>query len=353
MSNKINFLNRKGYWNIGRMWRYPIFQHFNIPPSTRKNNCNGRKFLFFLLLFFYLNPSFSFSQQTTVVKDTLFFLTPSKEYNSKRFIAVTTTTATLYAGTMTGLYVLWYKDYPLTHFHFFNDNEEWQQMDKIGHVTTAYQAGKCGIDMLSWTGVERKKAIWYGGLVGTVYQTSVEVLDGFSPAWGFSFGDELANITGSALLITQALAWNEQRIQLKYSFHQTDYPSFRPNLLGGNLTEQWLKDYNGQTYWASVNINSFLKKTSRFPKWLNVAVGYGAEGMTGGSSNPTGINGTLLPYFDRYRKYYLSLDVDLEKLETRSLFLKTLFQVVGFIKFPAPALEYNEKGKFGFYWLYF
>lgn len=334
MSNKINFLNRKEYWNIGRI---------------------GRKFLFFLLLFFYLDISSSFSQQATVVKDTLPFLSRAKEYNSKRFVTVTATAATLYAGTMTGLYVLWYKDYVLTNFHFFNDNEEWLQMDKIGHIATAYQAGKCGIGMLSWTGVERKKAIWYGGLAGTVYQTSVEVLDGFSPAWGFSLGDELANITGSALLISQALAWDEQRIQLKYSFHQTDYPSFRPNLLGKNLTEQWLKDYNGQTYWASVNIYSFLNHSykNRFPKWLNVAVGYGADGMTGGNGNPTEVNGVPLPYFERYRKYYLSLDVDWERIGTRSPFLKTLFRVVGFIKFPAPALEYNEKGEFGFYWLYF
>jgi len=40
--------------------------------------------------------------------------------------------------SLTGLSVLWYADYPHTSFHFINDNSEWLQMDKAGHLTTAY-----------------------------------------------------------------------------------------------------------------------------------------------------------------------------------------------------------------------
>jgi len=52
-----------------------------------------------------------------------------------------------------------------------------------------------------------------------------------------------------------------------------------------------------------------MKKESRFPKWLNVAVGYGAEGMVGSYYNPSN-----LPHFDRYRQYYLSLDIDFTRI---------------------------------------
>ena len=106
-----------------------------------------------------------------------------------------------------------------------------------------------------------------------------------------------------------------------------------------------MKDYNGQTYWLSINLASFMKKETNFPSWLNVAVGYGATGMTGGSFNPPYIdeNGNQL-YFDRYRQYYISLDADLSRIRTNSKFLKALFKTIGFIKIPAPALEFNKNG---------
>lgn len=246
---------------------------------------------------------------------------------------------------MIGLNSLWYKDYPRSAFHFFNDDNEWLQMDKAGHMTTSYYVGRIGIGLMKWSGVERKKAIWYGGLLGLLFQTNIEILDGLSSQWGFSIGDETANTLGAALLIGQELAWDEQRIVLKYSYSQSQYAQYRPEELGTNLSQTWLKDYNGQTYWASVNIGSFLNKGSRFPKWLNIAFGYGADGMTGASSNPAfNSKGIAIPSFERYRQFYLSLDADLSKIKTRSKFLKGFFTAFGFIKIPAPTLEFDKKG---------
>lgn len=48
------------------------------------------------------------------------------------------TQGVIYAGSMAELYYLWYKDYPQTNFHFFNDNSEWLQMDKMGHFFSSY-----------------------------------------------------------------------------------------------------------------------------------------------------------------------------------------------------------------------
>jgi hypothetical protein len=286
-------------------------------------------------------------------KDTTSFFASSPTFNKSRFNKVIGTEAVLYVGTLTALGTMWYADYPRSSFHFFNDNDEWLQMDKAGHMVTSYSIGRTGINLLKWSGVERKKAIWYGGIMGSFYQSTLEILDGFSSQWGFSMGDFAANTLGSALVIGEELAWDEQRISLKYSFHQTDYPQYRPNMLGSNLTQQFLKDYNGQTYWLSTNIKSFLFKETRFPTWLNVALGYGAEGMTGAVFNPPfDKNGYYLPIFDRYRKFYLSLDVDLTRIKTRSHFLKTVFNTIGFIKIPAPALVFGEKGMKG-YWIYF
>ncbi|CAN5371193.1 DUF2279 domain-containing protein [soil metagenome] len=312
------------------------------------------KYLLFLLLAFAVVPA-SAQNDSIQIKQTLVDTTSNKldvcgfayqpVFSKKRFALVTGTEAILYVSSIVGLNELWYKDYPRSNFHSFNDNQEWLQMDKVGHLTSAYYVGRVGIRLLKWSGVERKKAIWYGGMLGFAYQNTIEVLDGYSSEWGFSWGDFTANTGGTLLCIGQELAWHEQRIVLKYSFQQIDYAKFRPNVLGKNLQENMLKDYNGQTYWLSVNPASFMVSSTKFPKWLNIAFGYGANGMTGGDFNPPYIDEKGFQiYHERYRQYYLSFDVDLTRIKTKSKFLNTVFYSIGFLKIPAPAIEFSEKG---------
>ncbi|MEJ2113650.1 MAG: DUF2279 domain-containing protein, partial [Flavobacteriaceae bacterium] len=182
------------------------------------------------------------------------FLKPSDTLNTSRRNAVIITEASLATISLIGLNELWYSDYERSKFHVINDNEEWLQMDKLGHVFTSYQLGKYGANVLNWSGVNKKEQLIYGGTLGFVFLTTVEVLDGFSEEWGFSWGDVVANGVGSGLYISQELLWNEQRITLKYSFHKTKYASMNPDKLGDSYSEQVLKDYNGQTYWLSANI---------------------------------------------------------------------------------------------------
>ena len=177
------------------------------------------------------------------------------------------------------------------------------------------------------------------------------MFDGFSAQWGASKGDLLANATGSGLYVAQQLLWKEQKIIPKFSFHYTPYASARPNLLGDNFANQIPKDYNGQTYWLSANIHSFFKSSKVVPKWLNVAVGYGAEGMITGKDEF--VNTVFLPTDKRYRQFYLSLDVDLTKIETKSHFIKTILTVFNTIKIPAPTFEIKGLGGTKFHWVYF
>ena len=158
---------------------------------------------------------------------------------------------------------------------------------------------------------------------------------------------------GDFPFISQQLAWHQQKFMLKYSFHQTAYAAYRPNLLGNNLIQNMIKDYNGHTYWISGNIRSFCHEESKFPKWLNVAVGYGAEGMTGAFSNAESTDGHQIPAFTRYRKFFLSVDVDLTRIPTKSPFLRTMFTLLSFIKIPAPAIGYSTQGSWSFYPLYY
>lgn len=266
------------------------------------------------------------------------FLTPSDTLNKKRQNTVIVTAAALASVTLLGLNQLWYADYPRSDFHFINDNTEWLQMDKVGHMYSAYHLGRFGAEMMNWSGASQKKQLVYGAGLGFAFLTAVEVLDGFSSQWGASSGDIIANATGTALYVSQELLWKEQRITPKFSFHTTHYAKLRPEALGSSLNEQVLKDYNGQTYWLSVNLHSFAKE-SGIPKWLNVAFGYGADGMLTGTLQNNNPDLTKNP--ERFRQFYLSFDVDLTKIETKSHFLKTIFSVFNTIKIPAPTLEYT------------
>jgi hypothetical protein len=263
----------------------------------------------------------------------------------KRLAIVGGTETVLAVGSLIALNEVWYKDYPRSSFHTFNDNGEWLGMDKVGHMQTAYTTGRISFNLLRWCNVPYKKSIWIGGLTGFVYQTAIEVLDGYSSEWGFSTGDILANATGSALFIGQDYLWNEQRIVPKFGFQRSGFAKYRPEILGSTYPEQLIKDYNGQTYWLSVNIASFMKEDTRVPKWLNLAFGYGATGMTGGHANPPMINaqGNAIT-FDRSRQYYLSFDIDVTRIKTKSRVLRLVFNTFGFIKIPAPGIEVSKTG---------
>lgn len=265
-----------------------------------------------------------------------------------------------YSGIMVGLNSAWYANYPRSGFHFFNDNKEWLQVDKVGHMYSAYIESRASMELWRWTGVSREKRNWLGGLSGAVYQTTIEILDGFSTEWGFSWGDFSANIVGSGVLIAQELAWDDQRIKIKFSLHKNNYADQGLNqradeIYGKSLAERALKDYNAQTYWASANLKSFFP-SSNLPAWLSIAVGYGADGMFGANENiGKDKEGTI--NFDRrdikrYRQWYLSPDIDLTKIKTNKKAVRFLLTVLSAFKFPAPSLEFSN-GKFKVHALHF
>jgi hypothetical protein len=281
------------------------------------------------------------------------FLPPSDVYRQDRLRTVVITEAASGLVISAGLYFLWYRKHPRSHFHFFNDNGEWLQMDKIGHATTAYNIGAIQYDLMRWCGVSNGTSIAVGGLTAIGYMSIIEIFDGFSSKWGFSRGDMVANIFGAALFAAQQQGWNQQRISLKWSFHGSPYAKYYPDELGKNRISRMIKDYNGQTYWLSFNIASFLPSGSGFPYWLNMNLGYGAEGMIGARTNPTVINGQEIPEFPRYRKFFLAPDADLYRIPTNSGAFNAFTYLTRFSKVPAPTLEWSKMKGAKFHFLYY
>jgi hypothetical protein len=260
----------------------------------------------------------------------------SQHVNRKRLNTLVIGSTVAYGITLAGLNELWYEDSPREPFHFFDDNGEWKQVDKIGHVYSAYYFSYGASRALRWCNVKPRKSDLIGSLVGFGVMLPIEIMDGFSSSYGASPGDLIANAAGSAFFLGQALLWKEQRIIPKFSFHQTDYAAMRPEVLGDGALSEMFKDYNGQTYWLSFDMDKFI----RFPKWLNLAVGYGAEGMVYARDEQNIEAG----YPQAYRQYYLSIDFDLRAIKSRSKAINTLIFFASMIKIPAPTIEFSSKG---------
>ena len=150
----------------------------------------------------------------------------------------------------------------------------------------------------------------------------------------------------------------EQKIQFKLSYWPVQYGSLESranHLFGKTGVEKLLKDYNGQTYWASIN-PVILFPGYKGPHWLNLAIGYGARTMLGGYENTwIDANGAVVNRNDilRYRRFYLSLDIDLSRIKTKNRLLKSVFSAANVLKIPAPAIELSTRVSMRFHPIFY
>ncbi|MES2628750.1 MAG: DUF2279 domain-containing protein [Bacteroidota bacterium] len=235
----------------------------------------------------------------------------------------------------------WYNQSP-RNFHAFNDADEWLQIDKVGHFTTSYQIVRINSQLLNWFGIPEKRALNYSLAQTLIYMTSVEVLDGFSATYGASFSDLAANTSGVLVYWLQHRYHLEDAFNLKFSYRSSGLTGYRPELLGASPAERWLKDYNGQTYWLSLNLQT-LTGSNAFPAWLNLAMGYGGTGMLGGKANPVfNEEGLRLPVLERRREWALSLDISTDRLFPAKKGVNRAFRLVSFLKIPLPGVVFAD-----------
>jgi uncharacterized protein YfiM (DUF2279 family) len=270
-----------------------------------------------------------------------------------------------------GLYDAWYKKTKRSDFHFFDDSGEWNNLDKVAHSYNSYIQTSNVFHGARWCGYSETASVLWGISVSTLFQTTIEIMDGFSADWGFSWPDIGGNILGAGLFASQQLIWHEQKFKLKLSAWPKDYPNLfitgdqgntiylkdRANkLYGRTYFSSLLKDYNAQTFWLSFHPEVFSKSTNKFwPDYLNLSIGIGADNLYGGFKNEWQSEQEVfsVSQFPRYSQYYLSLDIDLKKIKVKNNFLRSLLHIVNIVKIPAPALEYNSQGKVKWHWIYF
>jgi hypothetical protein len=291
--------------------------------------------------------------------DTSAFAYPDT-FQWRRFVPLQSAIAGMGLGTLWYLNKEWYAQFPQTSFHYFNDDYEWLQMDKYGHVFSAYFASNLSYHLYRSTGMSNVKATTASWLCAMAYQGIIEYLDGHSQNWGFSKGDMKANLAGASFFAAQQYLWKEQRIQIKFGFYPKKYSDEALNartrqIFGAQVYEQLIKDYNAQSYWLSANLYKLFQHP-KLPKWLNVAIGYSGEhifeyALRNQWNTPQNqwVDRSNLP---AYRQFILAPDIDLGQLPFRNKRLKKFCSLLTF-KVPMPALIYSTEGSgrfsFGFF----
>ena len=272
-------------------------------------------------------------------------LTPSKQSNKK--VVLNASVIAGWAGSQSALYQIWYSDYNTGKFHVFDDSHEWLYMDKLGHIFTNYQLTKTLFHTYS-TSYSEHSALIRSTAVSLGFQTTLELMDGFSSGWGFSWTDMLANTMGASLFYLQHAKFKHQVVQPKFSFSPSHLAHYRPMLLGNSTIQQVFKDYNGQTYWYSFQLPQ--RSIKRIPAWINLAFGYSITNKLDAHLNNyhTSDGKTLTARTE----FLCALDINLEKIPVKNRFLKGLFRAANSIKFPFPTIGYST-GKLHFYPIYF
>jgi len=276
-----------------------------------------------------------------------------------------------YSAMATGLYFAWYKQYDQEAFHLFNDWNEWSNMDKVGHVFSAYFQADVIYEAGKWAGFSENKALGIASLASLWGQLNIELMDGFSSKWGFSIPDIASNLLGTGLFYTQQKLWKQQKLRMKMSYWPINYsksaiisesgmflssPFNRSrDLYGTGFMERFLKDYNGQTIWISGNLSSFFPK-SRLPKFMSLALGFSVQNLYGGYDNRWEKNGEFYELdsglFPRSSQFVLALDYDLLKIRAKSGFARSLLKFLNIFKLPAPAVSYDTQQGWRLHLLY-
>ncbi|HTH55629.1 MAG TPA: hypothetical protein VL728_06255 [Cyclobacteriaceae bacterium] len=260
----------------------------------------------------------------------------------------------VYASALLWLSSTWYNTY--ISFHFFDDFLEWKYLDKMGHFFTSFYIGLAAFTSFGHpadlNSAAKKRWICFAGFV---FLFPIEVLDGFSMNYGASIFDLIANLLGGVFCFYYVSNKTVSSFHPKFSFHNTAFAILRPDMLGATFAQQVVKDYNGQTYWLSVDINSIVNKKI-IPNWLMLTIGYGAEGLLGGHDNVwQNAEGKTFDYSNvaRVKRFFISVDLNTGVLRNKNRLFNYLLAPFVILKFPSPAIEINAERGVIFHWIYF
>ncbi|MDP1675836.1 MAG: DUF2279 domain-containing protein [Bacteroidota bacterium] len=203
-------------------------------------------------------------------------------------------------------------------------------VDKIGHFYTSYLYFHFTYDILQWATFDEETSLWLAIAFPAANALSIEIGDGFS-TYAFSNSDLIANSLGIAYSVLQKKAPFFENFTFKWSYYPSGIIPFDGRF---RITD----DYDGHLYWLSFNVHNLLpvKLQEYYPRWLNVAVGYGGKNISG---RPSWVGPSITSSGKPQRKWAVSFDYNLMEIPLDGGLWNPLKSLLNNFKFPAPGLK--------------
>ena len=223
-------------------------------------------------------------------------------------------------------------DFGSSGFHWKHDgwvgeNSNAGGADKFGHAVTAH-IETCALAAIyrGW-GIPRREAALRGALAAWAAQLAIEIGDGFSEDFGFSWSDIAANTAGALFGYAHAAY---PRFAEVFDFRWEYWPSenFGDEALegedgGGDITT----DYEGSTYVLAANLGALYSRRSNALDFVDLQLGWRSRGYVD-------------PSVARQRTVLIGVGLNLKTVCDR-LGLRALGKVFQFYQPPGTALRFG------------
>lgn len=234
------------------------------------------------------------------------------------------------AGITTGSFLvghvflnhIWWKGSEVP-FHF-NFQQDWGMAlgaDKFGHAYFPMFVSGVYSEALMWCGVDSVPSLLYASGLALLYQTYIEIRDGFSEQYGFSFGDFGADVLGAAYPVAQHY-WPALR---SFNWKISYYPSDKYR--AGDY-HAIIDDYESTYHWLSINVHDLLPEEWRahYPALINLAIGHSVKNI-------------FLDPSQGHHELFIALDWNLEALPGDGWLWTHIKHILNYYHLPSPAVR--------------
>jgi hypothetical protein len=220
----------------------------------------------------------------------------------------------------------WWKN-KVSFFKFAEDPFYARDVDKLSHVYTANLIAVSSSELFDWSGLNPTLSMALGSVTAIAYETYIEINDGFSPDWGYDWGDMAGNFVGALYPIAQRYVPILRTVNVKWSF--------KPSWLEKKLRNypDLLDDYTSMKFWITFNPYDLLSK--KMQKWYPSILGFGLGVTLQNASH-------LISGANAYREWFLAFDIDITKLPGNTGFLKALKKILNFYHIPTPGIKISH-----------
>lgn len=209
--------------------------------------------------------------------------------------------------------VVWYgfTNWEWGKHRFHSDNEAWLGADtkfggadKFGHLYTGYLITRVGSSLYKSWGIPADEAVRSALISSLIFTSVMEIGDGFSSAYGFSYEDFASNTLGQfAGYYLETHPEIDKKIDIRLEY----------NVFADGATLDPTSDYNNMKYLIALKASGFklFKKDSPL-RYLELHLGYYTRGFNQSNNNspPT-------------RHPYIGIGINLSELFSRANYKKS------------------------------